>query len=130
MSQAAFCRQEGIPEWALSNWKRREVSAAEAVSKPKSGKRQYRKRNKNVEFATAGEQTPEMRKQNAHPEFAAFVPLRTATETTAARDIPRDAGRIPVAEICFGEVSVRIWRGADKETVSAVLDSLKEYYTC
>lgn len=32
LSQAEFCRQEGIPEWSLSQWKRREESNSDLVA--------------------------------------------------------------------------------------------------
>jgi len=37
LSQAAFCRQEGIPEWALSEWKRQELRRAHQPSVVEAG---------------------------------------------------------------------------------------------
>jgi K+-sensing histidine kinase KdpD len=56
-------------------------------------------------------------------------PPTVSTDDTV-QEILRSARRNPIAEICFGETSIRIWRGADRDTVCMLLQALKESSLC
>jgi hypothetical protein len=131
LSQAAFCRREGILEWQLSSWKCRElrIEGKTPSQKAKTKPLSYVKSN-SIEFAAVDEPALSRQQERASTKPAKFVPLVPEKEESAGRDILRDARRTPVAEICFGEVSVRIWRGADQETMRLVLNAVKEFYSC
>lgn len=129
LSQAAFCRREGITEQQFSNWKCRELRKAEAASKPNSRAKRKQVQRGGIEFAAVDEQlVPEQ--GNGIMQPAVFVPLVPEKFATAERDTLGYPKRTPVAEICFGDLSVRVWRGADQETMRLIMEAVKEFYRC
>jgi hypothetical protein len=135
LSQAAFCRQEGIPEWQLSNWKRREMTMSAAPPKPRRRKENTTSPDSSIEFAAVEESSHSPNQRNgAQKGVAEFVPL--FPQNTDAKieeevlEAMRAARQTPVAELCFGEVCIRIWRGTDQDTLRMLFQLLKENSLC
>lgn len=111
LSQAEFCRKEGIKESALSYWKIRSQRSKERQLQ--SGRR-TRARQKTVE------------KSGAEPGSSAFVsiisPLPSASNNLAASS----SSGAPVAEIIVAGSTLRVFPGIDVDTIRALLLVLNE----
>ncbi len=127
LSQAEFCRQERIPEWRLSEWKRRVARATEIGTQSKKPKRKARIAG--VEFAAADDLATTTLTQAPIPKVGPFVPLVPAV-SNASRKSKEAVRVIPVAEIQLGQLAVRIFSGADHETLRALLHILQEVSLC
>jgi len=130
LSQAEFCRRERIKESALSYWKRSELRRLGKTTKSTLQKRR-RAKSGGVEFAAADDKQPARHSRTeAKPGILRFVPV-VASAGDASHKVAREAsGSDPIAEISHGQLSIRIWSGADAETLRALLQVLKEYSLC
>ncbi len=127
LSQAEFCRQEGIPEWRLSEWKRRVVRAAGILSQMKKGKRKPRAtsgKSAAVEDSATAKIT-----EAPNPKIGPFMPL-VPVPANGARKLRGMNYISPVAEIQLDGMVVRIFPGADHETLRALLHVLQEVSLC
>ena len=131
LSQAAFCLQEGIPDWKLSEWKRREAKAPGGDSRQSAQKRKT-SRNANVEFGTVGEEVrPPVAEQISISDAGRFVPLVPGTPGLSLKGRQTEEVHAPVAaEIKLDWLVVRVFRGADPETLCTIFQMLKECSLC
>lgn len=126
LSQAQFCRDEGIPEWALSTWKlNQERSEQKQQSKVRRNKRSMMA---GVEFAAVGEQP--MRSGPGKADAMPFVSLiPRVAESPSAGALPNKPAS-QIIEVIFAGSIVRIFPGADVDAIRALLQALSEYSTC
>ena len=131
LSQAEFCRQEGIQEWQLSEWKRREARAVGKHSRPAQRKEKL-SRTVGIEFAAAGEEMDSsMAEQIPIPTIGPFVPLVPRQPSKSRRRVRGKEKRDPVAaELRFSGLVVRVFFGADQETLRTILQTLQECSLC
>jgi len=131
LSQAEFCRQKGISQWQLSDWKRREAPAT--GKNPKPSKRKATKLGAaGIEFAAADlEMDSSFLEQIPSPKVGSFVPIVPSVLELALKGI-RTHGKheLVSAEIQFGGMTLRIFSGADRETPRALLQTLQECSLC
>lgn len=120
LSQAEFCRKEGISENTLSSWKLRELGRNEEKSKTKRQPHKRAAKSANIEFAAIKESVTKPAALTA----ATFVPLVQRT----ALAITKDAG--PAAEIMFASFSIRVFPRADAEILRTLLQVAKELSEC
>lgn len=117
LSQAAFCRQEGISENSLSNWKQKALG--KSVDKAKGKETPSRRRKSaSVEVAAASEQAA------LPPLPVAFVPLVPERKPSNGKETG------PAAEITFAGFCLRVFPGVDVDTLRALLQVMKEAGTC
>ena len=131
LSQAEFCRQKGIQEWQLSEWKRREARAVGKHSRPAQRKGKS-SRAAGIEFAAAGEEMDSsMAEQIPMPKVGPFVPLVPRQPNESRKGVRGKEEHVPVAaEIRFSGLVVRVFSGADQETLRALLQTLQECSLC
>ncbi len=126
LSQAEFCRQEGIPEWSLSEWKRRKRN--------RDAQRKRRAKEKGnargIEFGAASESAVLDESNHAIGRSGigvqAFVPVIPQL-SSGLEQAPHSVRKRIVAEIVLpGGAQMEVLSGADIDTLRNLLRALME----
>lgn len=119
LSQAEFCRQEGIPEWRFSNWKcgqqRKDEKAKNHLPQRKTGRR-----DRGLEFAAIGEPSQSIVHRDTW-STAPFVPL-------VAPGLKQTSSGEMTIQLFFSRQAVQVvLSGANAETLRNLLSALMEF---
>ena len=117
LSKDAFCEQEGLKPQAFVWWRgeinRRDSKKQQDFAKP---------------LAAATEKFVPLKVIPV--EGIVNLPSQESPADDEVREVLRSVRRTPVAELCFGEASIRIWRGTDQDTLRMLVQILKENKLC
>lgn len=118
LSQAEFCRKEGIPAWKLSEYKRRKRN------RDRQRERRRKARVQSIESASVDEPAKRERSlQGRAQPFVPVIPLIANTEVPAVID-----GRQVVAAISWNDsLRIDVLSGADVATLRRLFLALKEF---
>jgi hypothetical protein len=106
LSQAEFCRRESLKDWKFSFWKSKLARKGK-----KAGNSDKDRAQRQVEFAPVRVVEAEEGMNSNHGDQG---------------NRSQNEGRGVIAEIAFGGGYVRVFAGADLETLSSLLTALKE----
>lgn len=106
LSQAEFCRREGLKEWNFSAWK---LKLARKETKGRNSDQDCAQRQ--VEFAPV--------------RIVEAEPMTSRAHGNQMNSVGNE-GRGVIAEIAFGGGYVRVFAGADLEILNSLLTALKE----
>lgn len=126
LSQAEFCRREGIAECSLSAWKLRDERAkSKPVRKPLPAKPASAVSAKVAEVPHANAlPVADTGKEPMTASFVSVIPRRSNNS------VPPACPGNPVAEITFAGSTVRVFAGTEIDTLRMLLQVLTECLPC
>lgn len=129
LSQAAFCKNEGVAAWRFSGFKRKLYqleSKRKAGARQRQNQRPARTKFVQVEFAEASEsdqyELPWLQSKYAEGQ-ASSLPCDERREILD----PRKQSTKVIAEILLGGWQIRVHAGADVNTLKNLLRAVVEY---
>ena len=128
LTQAEFCRREGIPEWKFSNWKCSLQRTDEARAKP-NRKQAKGTGGRGVEFAAIGELGNSSHKHQASGwSKEPFVPLVVPGLRAPHGQVAGETDSTVTVQIFFSRPAVQVvLSGTRSETLRDLLAALMEF---
>jgi hypothetical protein len=129
LSQAEFCRREGIPQWSLSEWKRRYRKEQQGI---RAGSPRARRRTPftNVEFAAIDEpsETALANNNSEGRSVKTFIPVvpHALNKLIDQSRAGTDGSVVAELVISGGSMRIDVLSGADANTLRNLLTVLME----